>query len=220
MIQPNMGTMLVYIFIECLLNKNHLKKLIRQNIENSFNSISVDSDTSTSDTLMLFSTSNKKINLENYKNFNKLSKALFELMQNLAYQVIKDGEGISKLLEINVIKAKSTNQAKKIAFSIVNSPLVKSAIAGEDANWGRIIMAIGKTFEKINQNKIKISFGNNIVCNNGKIFKKINLRKLDYYMKKNVIKIKIDLKIGIFSKTVIGNDLTHAYININADYRS
>ena len=92
---------------------------------------------------MLFSTSNKKINLKSNKNFKKLSKVVFELMQNLAYQVIKDGEGISKLIEINVVKAKSTNQAKNIAFSVVNSPLVKSAIAGEDANWGRVIMAIG-----------------------------------------------------------------------------
>ena len=220
MIQPNMGTMLVYIFIECLLNKNQLKKLIRQNLENSFNSISVDSDTSTSDTLMLFSTSNKKINLKSYKNFKKLSIAVFELMQNLTYQVIKDGEGISKLLEINVVKAKSTNQAKKIAFSIVNSPLVKSAIAGEDANWGRIIMAIGKSYEKINQNKIKVSFGKNTVCKNGQIFKKINTKQLNRYMKQKVININVDLGLGKFSKTVFGNDLTYEYIQINADYRN
>jgi len=212
--------MLVYIFIECLLNKNQLKKLIRQNLENSFNSISVDSDTSTSDTLMLFSTSNKMINLKSYKNFKKLSKALFEVMQNLAYQVVTDGEGISKLLEINVVKAKSTNQAKKIAFSIVNSPLVKSAIAGEDANWGRIIMAIGKSYEKINQNKIIVSFGKNIVCKNGQIYKKINTNQLDRYMKQKVIKINVDLGLGKYSKTVFGNDLTYEYLQINADYRS
>ena len=220
MIQPNMGTMLVYIFIECLLNKNQLKKLIRQNIENSFNSISVDSDTSTSDTLMLFSTSNKKINLKSNKNFKKLSKAVFELMQNLAYQVIKDGEGISKLIEINVVKAKSTNQAKKIAFSVVNSPLVKSAIAGEDANWGRVIMAIGKSYEKINQNKIKVSFGKNTVCKNGQISRKINTKQLNRYMKQKVIKINVDLGLGKFSKTVFGNDLTYEYLQINADYRT
>ena len=220
MIQPNMATMLVYIFIECLLNKNQLKKLIYQNIENSFNSISVDSDTSTSDTLMLFSTSNKKINLKSNKNFKKLSKAVFELMQNLAYQVIKDGEGISKLIEINVVKAKSTNQAKKIAFSVVNSPLVKSAIAGEDANWGRIIMAIGKSYEKINQNKIKVSFGKNTVCKNGQISRKINTKQLNTYMKQKVIKINIDLGLGKFSKTVLGNDLTYEYLQINADYRT
>ena len=220
MIQPNMGTMLVYIFIECLLNKNQLKKLIRQNLENSFNSISVDSDTSTSDTLMLFSTSNKKINLKSNNNFKKLSKAVFELMQNLAYQVIKDGEGISKLIEINVVKAKSINQAKKIAFSVVNSPLVKSAIAGEDANWGRVIMAIGKSYERINQNKIKVSFGKNTVCKNGQISRKINTKQLNTYMKQKVIKINIDLGLGKFSKTVLGNDLTYEYLQINADYRT
>ena len=218
MIQPNMGTMLVYIFIECLLNINQLKKLIFQNIENSFNSISVDSDTSTSDTLMLFSTSNKNINLKSNNNFKKLSKAVFELMQNLAYQVIKDGEGISKLIEINVVKAKSINQAKKIAFSVVNSPLVKSAIAGEDANWGRVIMAIGKSYEKINQNKIKVSFGKNTVCKHGQISRKINTKQLNRYMKQKVIKINVDLGLGKFSKTVLGNDLTYEYLQINANY--
>jgi len=220
MIQPNMGTMLVYIFIECLINKSHLKKLIKANIENSFNSISVDSDTSTSDTLMLFSISSKKINLNNKKNYKKLSKAVFELMQNLAYQVIKDGEGLSKLLEISVVNAKSTNQAKTIAFSVVNSPLVKSAIAGEDANWGRVIMAIGKSYEKIIQNKINVSFGKNIVCENGQISRKINTKKLSRYMRQKEIKIKVDLGLGQFSKTVLGNDLTHEYLQINADYRT
>ena len=141
-------------------------------------------------------------------------------MQNLAYQVIKDGEGISKLLEINVVKAKSTNQAKKIAFSIVNSPLVKSAIAGEDANWGRIIMAIGKSYEKINQNKIKVSFGKNTVCKDGQISRKINTKQLNRYMKQKVIKINVDLGLGKYSKTVFGNDLTYEYLQINADYRS
>ena len=220
MIQPNMGTMLVYIFVECFLNKNQLKTLINENLENSFNSISVDSDTSTSDTLMLFSSSNKKINLNNYQYFKKLSNTVFELMQNLAHQVIKDGEGMSKLLEINVVKAKTFIQAKKIAFSIVNSPLVKSAIAGEDANWGRVIMAIGKSYERINQNKIKISFGKNTVCEKGQIYRRINTKQLDKYMRQKVIKIKIDLGLGKFSKTVLGNDLTYQYLKINADYRS
>ncbi len=220
MIQPNMGTMLAYIFIECFINKNFLKRLLKKNIENTFNSISVDGDTSTSDTIMLFSSSNNKINLNNKKIFNLVSKKLNDVMKDLADQIIRDGEGVSKIIEVNVTKAKNYNQAKNIAFSIVNSSLVKTAIAGSDANWGRIIMAIGKSYEKINQNKIKVSFGNNIVCKNGKIYKNINYNKLNNYMKKNVIVINVNLNLGNFSKTVFGNDLTYEYLRINADYRS
>ena len=141
-------------------------------------------------------------------------------MHDLSLQVIKDGEGISKLIRVNVLNARSKNQAKKISFSIANSPLVKTAIAGEDANWGRIIMAIGKTEESINQNKIKIFFGNNIVCENGSISKKINIRKLNQYMKNSTIDINVKLNIGKFNHTVYGNDLTFEYLKINADYRS
>ena len=215
MIQPNMATMLVYIFIEASINKLSLKKLINENIDNTFNSISVDSDTSTSDTLMLFSISNKKINLKDKKIFNSISNGLFKVMQNLAYQVIKDGEGLSKIIEVSVKKAKTAVQAKKIAFSIVNSPLVKTAIAGEDANWGRVVMAIGKTYEKINQNLIKIKFGDVTVCSKGKIQSRTNNKKLDKYMKQNIIKISVDLGLGSYYKTVIGNDLTYKYIKIN-----
>ena len=141
-------------------------------------------------------------------------------MHDLSLQVIKDGEGVSKLIKVNVVNARSKKQAKKIAFSIANSPLVKTAIAGEDANWGRIIMAIGKTEENINQNKIKVLFGNNIVCENGSMSKKINIPKLNQYMKKNTININVKLNLGKFSHTVYGNDLTFDYLKINADYRS
>ena len=219
MIQPNMATMLVYIFLECQISKQIMKKLLNNNLDNTFNSISVDSDTSTSDTLMMFSVSNKIINL-NKKNFKILNDNIYELMHDLSLHVIKDGEGISKLIKINVLNARTKNQAKKIGFSIANSPLVKTAIAGEDANWGRVIMAIGKTEEKINQNKIKVLFGNNIVCENGSMSKKINITKLNKYMKNDIIDINVMLNIGNFSHTVYGNDLTHEYLKINADYRS
>ena len=219
MIQPNMGTMLVYIFIECEVSKQLMLRLLKNNLDNTFNSITVDSDTSTSDTLMMFSIGNININL-NKKNFKILNYKIFELMHDLSLQVIKDGEGVSKLIRVNVLNAKSKNQAKKIAFSIANSPLVKTAVAGEDANWGRVIMAIGKTEEKINQNKIKILFGNNIVCENGSISKKINIRKLDDYMKNKTIEINVKLNLGKFYHTVYGNDLTLEYLKINADYRS
>ncbi len=219
MIQPNMGTMLVYIFIECEVSKQLMFRLLKNNLEDTFNSITVDSDTSTSDTLMMFSVGNKNINL-NKKNFKILNYKIHELMQDLSLQVIKDGEGISKLITVNVLDAKSKHQAKKIAFSIANSPLVKTAVAGEDANWGRVIMAIGKTEENINQNKIKVLFGKNIVCENGSISKKINIRKLNHYMKNKSIDINVKLNIGNYFHTVYGNDLTHEYLKINADYRS
>ena len=219
MIQPNMGTMLAYIFIECEVSKQLMNRLLKNNLDNTFNSITVDSDTSTSDTLMMFSVGNKKINLSK-KNFKTLNNKVYELMHDLSLQVIKDGEGVSKLIRVNVWNARSKNQAKKIAFSIANSPLIKTAIAGEDANWGRVIMAIGKTGENINQNKIRVLFGNNIVCENGSVSKKINISKLDKYMKNSVIDINVKLNLGNFCHTVYGNDLTFEYLKINADYRS
>jgi len=219
MIQPNMGTMLAYIFIECEVSKQLMNRLLKNNLDNTFNSITVDSDTSTSDTLMMFSVGNKKINLSK-KNFKTLNNKVYELMHDLSLQVIKDGEGVSKLIRVNVWNARSKNQAKKIAFSIANSPLIKTAIAGEDANWGRVIMAIGKTGENINQNKIRVLFGNNIVCENGSVSKKINIRKLDQYMKKSIVEINVKLNLGKFYHTVYGNDLTFEYLKINADYRS
>jgi len=219
MIQPNMGTMLVYIFLECQISKKLMSRLLKNNLDNTFNSITVDSDTSTSDTLMMFSVGSKNINL-NKKNFKILNFKTHELMHDLSLQVIKDGEGLSKLIKVNVLNARSKNQAKKIAFSIANSPLIKTAVAGEDANWGRVIMAIGKTEENINQNKIRVLFGNNIVCENGSISKKINIRKLNHYMKNKIIDINVQLNLGKFYHTVYGNDLTLEYLKINADYRS
>ncbi len=221
MIHPKMGTMLVYIFIEANLTKKILNKLLKNNLEDTFNSISTDGDTSTSDTLCLFSLNNKKkINFNLNKNYQLLNQSLLALMKDLSLKVVKDGEGISKLIKVNVIKSKSKNQAKKIAFSIINSPLVKTAISGEDANWGRIIAAIGKSEEQINQNKIKVYFGNNLVCQNGSVFKKINLSNLNKYMKNKTIEISVILQNGKANHTVYGNDLTHEYIRINADYRS
>ena len=157
MIHPNMGTMLVYIFIEANLSKRILKKLLNNNIENTFNSITTDGDTSTSDTLALFSLDRININLTN-NNFKKLDKSLHNLMEDLSLKVVKDGEGLTKLIKVNILKSKSKKQAKNVGFAIANSPLVKTAISGEDSNWGRVIAAIGKSQEKINQNHIKIYF--------------------------------------------------------------
>ena len=139
-------------------------------------------------------------------------------MKELSMKVISDGEGINKLIKVNVTKAKTKIQAKNIAFSIANSPLVKTAIAGEDANWGRVIMAIGKTQEKIDQEKIKIKFGNIILGNQSN--NKINTSKVDKYMKNKIIEIEVSLGLGNASHFVYGNDLNKEYIRINADYRS
>ncbi len=220
MISPNMGTMLAYIFIEASVPIKLLKNLLKHNIENTFNSISVDSDTSTSDTLALFSLNQYEINLNKRKNYDLLNSALYDVMRDLSLKIIKDGEGLYKLIKVNVCNSKSKKQAKNIAFSIINSPLVKTAITGEDANWGRIIMAIGKTEEKINQNKIKIKFGNILLCKGGAINKKINYEKLNLYMKNHIVEIFVDINNGIKEYTAYGNNLTNQYININSNYRS
>ena len=222
MIAPNMGTMLSYIFIEASLTDDLLNFLLKKNIEDSFNSISVDGDMSTNDTVAIFAVGNKKLkNIVKKHQFLKLiSTSLKKIMRKLAQQIVCDGEGISKLIEVNVFNANSKTQAKKIAFSIAESLLVKTAICGEDANWGRIIMAIGKTSEKIDQNKLSLKFGNNIIIHNGMISKKFNENKLNKYMKNKIIKINLDLKLGSYNKTVWSSDLTKKYIEINADYRS
>ncbi len=220
MIHPNMGTMLSYVFIQTYVPKIILKKLINNNLKNTFNSISTDGDTSTSDTFVLFSNNKKLVNFNINKNFEILNKSVFEVMEDLSLKVVKDGEGISKLIKLNIIKGKSKNQVMKIGFSIINSPLVKTAIAGEDANWGRIIAAIGKSNQKINQSKIKIFFGKNLVCQKGFIYNKINLRALNMYMKCKIIEISVVLDSGSYKHTFYGNDLTHEYIRINAEYRS
>jgi len=218
MIFPNMGTMLSYIFIDCEIKKNILKKLLSDNLDETFNSISVDSDTSTSDTLMLFSNPLKKINI--ISNYNLISNTLNKVMKELSLKIISDGEGVKKIIKVKVIKASTIKQAKNIAFSIANSPLVKTAISGEDANWGRIIMAIGKSKEKIKQDKISIKLGNFLLAIKGKKYRKINFTELDKYMENQIIEIKVSLNLGKSSSIVYGNDLNHQYIKINADYRS
>ena len=221
MIAPNMGTMLAYIFIEAKISKNILKKILYTHVQTSFNSITVDGDTSTSDTVMLFSTDNSiKNKISGEKNIKKISLILKDIMFNLAIQIVSDGEGISKLMEVNVLGATNYRQASSIAFSIANSPLVKTAIAGQDANWGRIIMAIGKENSQIIQNKIKVKFGSLLVATKGQMYDKINIKKLNTYMKNKIIQINVDLSIGKFKRTIYASDLTYDYVAINADYRS
>lgn len=223
MIAPNMATMLAFIFTDIKISSNVLQKILLYQNERTFNSISVDSDTSTSDTVLLVSTNkknNKLITSYNDPKICEFKDKIYELMLSLAKQVVKDGEGATKFIEVNVLNAKSLKAAKNIGMSIANSPLVKTAIAGEDANWGRIIMAIGKSYEKIIPSKIKIYFGKHLVTKNGMKYSNYSEKIISKYLKKDEINIKIDLSMGNKNWNVYTCDFTEKYIKINADYRS
>ena len=223
MIAPNMATMLGFIFTDANVSRPVLQSLLKEINENSFNSITVDGDESTNDTVMLISTNNSKNKLINNKN-DKLLKnfkvKLNEVMSDLAEQIVKDGEGASKLVEVSVVGAKNANSAKLIARSVAESPLVKTAIHGEDPNWGRIIMAIGKTKEDINTTKLKIKIGNKLVATNGSKSLKYKESELKNYMKSNKIKILIDLGVGKSNAKMITCDYSYDYIRINASYKT
>ena len=223
MIAPNLATMLSFIFTNADINSNLLKTLLKRAAANSFNAITVDSDQSTNDMVSIFSTRAIKIGQNislNDKIVQKFEIALKKLCLNLAKQVVVDGEGAKKFLTVNVINAKSLGSAKNIAFSIANSPLVKTAVAGEDPNWGRIAMGIGKSGELVDQKKLKIKIGNFVVAENGKISEAYNEQKLREYMKWDSIEIEINLKLGNDAFRCYTCDFTHDYIDINADYRS
>ena len=221
MIFPNMGTMLSYIFIDANISKKLLNILLKKHLDSSFNSITVDGDTSTSDTVLLFSLIRKKEKyISGKKEIDKVSTALKKLMFNLALQVVSDGEGISKLIEVTVCGGQNYLQASSVAYSVANSPLVKTAISGQDANWGRVIMAIGKANQNIDQSKIRLKFGRYLLASKGMMSKKISIKKLNTYMKNKIIKININLCLGNFKRIVYSSDLTHKYITINGDYRS
>ncbi len=223
MIAPNMGTMLGFIFTNADLTSDILQQLLKSANEKTFNSITVDSDTSTSDTVLLTATKRAKHHkVHNYsdKRLNDFKKKLNDVMLELAKLIVTDGEGASKFITINVIGSTSKKSAKKIAFSIANSPLVKTAIAGEDANWGRIIMAIGKSGEYADRDKIKICIGNELVTNNGMVHEKYSEIRATKHLKQDKINITVDVGVGKSKATVYTCDLTHKYIEINAEYRS
>jgi glutamate N-acetyltransferase/amino-acid N-acetyltransferase len=223
MIHPNMATTLAYVFTDAKLPNDILNKLLKKNISTTFNAITCDGDTSTNDMATIFATGKannaqiKNINDNKIKNFDK---ALNRVLLNLAKRVVSDGEGSSKFVTINVKKCKSEIEAKQIAFSIANSPLVKTAIAGEDPNWGRIIMGIGKSGEVIDQKKLKIKIGNFVVAENGRISETYDEKKLKEYMQWGSIEIEINLKLGNDAFKCYTCDFTHDYIDINADYRN
>ena len=221
MIAPNLATMLSFIFTNADINSNILKTVLKRAAANSFNAITVDSDQSTNDMVSIFSTRSLKIgqNLSlNDKVIQKFEVALKKLCLNLAKQIVVDGEGANKFITINVINAKSLASAKNIAFSIANSPLFKTAVAGEDPNWGRIVMGIGKSGEFIDQKKLKVKIGSFVVAENGRIAESYNEKKLKEYMQWGSIEIEINLKLGNDAFKCYTCDFTHDYIDINADY--
>ena len=224
MIFPNMATTLGYIFTDAELSNDILSKLLKKNIETTFNAISCDGDTSTNDMVSLFSTGKiknsniKKITDNKIKNFDK---ALHMVLLSLAKRIVSDGEGASKFITINVTKTKTQDDAKKIAFSIANSPLVKTAVAGNDPNWGRIIMAIGKANIDINLNKLSIKLGPIKIIEKGQLSKAYIEDDATVYMRETKkIDIFVELNLGRKNFTAYTMDLTKKYIEINTDYRS
>ena len=223
MIAPNLATMLSFIFTNADISSNLLKTLLKRSVSNSFNAITVDSDQSTNDMVSIFSTRAVKIGQNinlNDKGIQKFEVGLKKLCLNLAKQIVVDGEGAEKFITINVINAKSLGSAKNVAFSIANSPLFKTAIAGEDPNWGRIVMGIGKSGEIVDEKKLKIKIGEFVVAENGKISDSYDEQKLKEYMKWDSIEIEVNLKLGNDAFKCYTCDFTHEYIDINADYRN
>tara|TARA_B100001059_G_scaffold208869_1_gene221432 strand:+ start:746 stop:2050 length:1305 start_codon:yes stop_codon:yes gene_type:complete len=224
MIFPNMATTLGYIFTDADLSNDILSKLLKKNIETTFNAITCDGDTSTNDMVTIFSTGkikNPTIDNINDKKIKFFDQALHSVLLNLAKRIVADGEGASKFITINVTQSKTENDAKKIAFSIANSPLVKTAIAGNDPNWGRIIMAIGKTDVEIDINKLSVKLGSLKIIEKGQLSKTYIENDAEVYMKEEKkIDIFVNLNLGRKNFTAYTMDLTKNYIDINSDYRS
>ena len=223
MIAPNMATMLAFIFTDADLSANILKSLLKRNIDSTFNAITVDGDTSTNDMLTFFSTG--KVNNPNIENIldprlSNFKKKLHNVMLNLSLQIIKDGEGAKKLLKINISKAQNYQSARKIAFSIANSPLIKTAIAGEDPNWGRVIMAIGKSGENVNVKKLNIKFGELSIIKNGELNSEYDEKIVQEYMEWDSIEINVEMNMGEGNYIAYTCDFTKDYIDINTDYRT
>ena len=217
MVAPDMATMLVYIFTDAKIAQPDLQALLADLTDKTFNCITVDSDTSTSDALICAATGASSADFSGNPDF---AQALGQVMLDLAHQVVKDGEGATKFIAVEVTGAASDGDARLVAMSIANSPLVKTAIAGEDPNWGRIVMAVGKSGAKADRDRLSIWFGPHLVAENGWVAKTYTEDASASYMKQSELVIRTDLGIGGAKTTVWTCDLTHGYIEINADYRS
>jgi glutamate N-acetyltransferase/amino-acid N-acetyltransferase len=223
MIAPDMATMLGYIFTDATVSAAFLQKMLSAATASSFNNITVDSDTSTSDTVLAFATGQSAAPpIGSYEDAgaDAFQAALSDLCMQLAHLVVRDGEGASKFIEIAVSGAESDASAKRIALSIANSPLVKTAIAGEDANWGRIVMAVGKAGEPADRDKLTISFGGVTVARDGLVVPDYDEAPVAAHLQGDNIDISVDIGLADGRATVWTCDLTHGYISINADYRS
>jgi glutamate N-acetyltransferase/amino-acid N-acetyltransferase len=217
MVAPDMATMLVYIFTDAKIAQPDLQALLADLTDKTFNCITVDSDTSTSDALICAATGASSADVSGNPDF---AQALGQVMLDLAHQVVKDGEGATKFVAVEVTGAASDGDARLVAMSIANSPLVKTAIAGEDPNWGRIVMAVGKSGAKADRDRLSIWFGPHLVAENGWVAKTYTEDASASYMTQSELVIRTDLGIGGAKTTVWTCDLTHGYIEINADYRS
>lgn len=217
MIAPDMATMLVYIFSDAKIKQDALQNIVSEYNEKTFNCITVDSDTSTSDSLLVAATGASGVDVTDHAEF---SQALHDVMLDLAHQVVKDGEGATKFVEITVSGALTDKDAKTHALSIANSPLVKTAIAGEDANWGRVVMAVGKSGAAADRDLLSIRFGDVVVAEKGWVSPSYDESKAAAHMKGQNLMIGVDIGLGQGAATVWTCDLTHGYIDINADYRS
>ena len=223
MIAPDMATMLSFIFTDATISQTLLQDMVTQAADETFNCITVDSDTSTSDTLLVAATGKStaiEITSTDSPDGQAFFNALRDVMLDLAHQVVRDGEGATKFISIRVTNATTSEDAKMIANSVANSPLVKTAMAGEDPNWGRIVMAVGKSGATADRDRLSILFGDILVAENGWVSEEYSEEAAVEYMKNQKIEVTIDLGLGKSNATVWTCDLTHGYIEINADYRS
>jgi glutamate N-acetyltransferase/amino-acid N-acetyltransferase len=223
MIYPSLATALGFVFTDLSISSSVLKQLLKKNIKTTFNAISCDGDTSTNDMVSIFATgeaNNSQINKVNDSKLEKFNNCLHTVLLNLAKRVVADGEGASKFITVSTINCKTEEDAKKISFSIANSPLVKTAIAGQDPNWGRIIMAIGKANVNLIPNKLSIKFGSFNIVEKGQLSNSYNEIEVAEYMKDEKIDITVDLNVGKKNFTAYTMDLTRKYIEINSNYRS
>jgi glutamate N-acetyltransferase/amino-acid N-acetyltransferase len=223
MIAPDMATMLGYIFTDAAIEPGFLQHLLSTSNGATFNCITVDSDTSTSDTVLAFATGkagNAPLTCFDDAGADAFASALHDVCRQLAHLVVRDGEGAQKFIEINVTGAVADESARRIALAIANSPLVKTAIAGEDANWGRVVMAVGKAGEPADRDRLSIRFGATLVAKDGLAIEGYDETPVAAHLKGKEIRIGVDIGLGSGSATVWTCDLTHGYISINADYRS
>ncbi|WFE75086.1 bifunctional glutamate N-acetyltransferase/amino-acid acetyltransferase ArgJ [Roseinatronobacter sp. S2] len=223
MIAPDMATMLVYIFTDAKITRPVLQSILSQQTDRSFNCITVDSDTSTSDMVLVGATGQADMPVIDDAASDAaraFSDALGKVMLDLAHQVVRDGEGATKFVEVSVSGARSDADARKVAMAIANSPLVKTAIAGEDPNWGRIVMAVGKSGAEADRDRLSIRFGPHLVAFQGQVAPSYAEQVGAEYMRQQDLVIGVDLRLGVGASTVWTCDLTHRYIDINTDYRS